>query len=111
MRQPQVGGDLVGRGVDPAALDRTEPGRAGYREHYAHKNDNDHHLDQGKAALVFSGPLPAQLSHSRPQLPAPSEPFRASELFRTLTAEATVRDVLRWESPSFFPISVWQRSL
>ena len=26
-------------------------------------------------------------------------------------AEATVRDVLRWESPSFLPISVWQRSL
>src|SRR5829696_3918315 len=111
MSQPQVGGDLVGPGVHTTALDHLEPARGCYRKHYAHNNNSNHHLGQGEAALTFPGPLPTHLSHSRPQLRAPSESFRASELFRTLTAEATVRDVLRWERPSFLPISVWQRSL
>src|SRR5215218_10994049 len=104
--QSQVGDDLVGRRVYPAAFGYLEPGRRGYPEHDDHYNNSSYHLDEGKAALVFPGPLPAHLSHSRPRLLANSEPFRASEFFRTFTAEATVRDVLRCESPSFFPISV-----
>src|SRR5215208_51965 len=111
MHMPQIGDDLVCRGISLTAFDRAEPGRAGYREHYAHNENNDNQFDQSKAVLIFPGPLPTHLSHSKRQLPECSEPFSASEFFRTLTADATVRDVLRWESPSLLPISVWQRSL
>ena len=45
---------LVGRRSPPAdSRSHRTSMEIGYREHYAHENDSNHQLDQGKAALVF----------------------------------------------------------
>ena len=52
MREPHVGGELVGGSVYPALLQETEPDDYGYRQQDAHYGDGHQKLGQREAALV-----------------------------------------------------------